>query len=210
MSAADAPTHLLVPIKRLALAKSRVAVEPAVRSALALAMALDTVAVARAAREVAQVWIVSSDLEVRAAMATWDVGFIDEPTVDPDEPEPLNAALRTGLQSLARAVPCSPTAIVPADLPALRSEHLDAVLVSCRGHDRGLVADYSGEGTTLLWGRTASHVKPSFGQHSLARHLAQGAVMVQAADDVRLDVDTLDDLAAARRLGVGPNTSELA
>jgi len=56
----------------------------------------------------------------------------------------------------------------------------------------------------MSWGARPEHLKVGYGAGSAGRHSAQGARALTEADlRARLDVDTVGDLALARRLGRG-------
>jgi 2-phospho-L-lactate guanylyltransferase len=96
----------------------------------------------------------------------------------------------------------------PADLPALTGRVLDETVDLMSVHDSAFVPDASGDGTTMSWGASPEHLKVGYGAGSAERHSALGARAVVEADlRARLDVDTVGDLALARRLGVGSRTA---
>lgn len=198
------PTHLLVPVKPLHLAKSRLLAgldqPPAAHAALVLAMALDTV---DAAREIATVVVISSDPDVTAAFTATGIEVL------PDTPASgLNAALRHGEQRL-RARDTPRIGALQADLPALRTEDLAAAL-SAASADRAYCPDLSGTGTTLLLAEPGRTLDPRFGPGSAEAHARAGAKSLLGPwETLRRDVDTKADLAAARLLGLGPRTRDL-
>ncbi|MCW2665270.1 MAG: hypothetical protein JWN57_232, partial [Frankiales bacterium] len=61
--------------------------------------------------------------------------------------------------------------------------------------------------TTLLAAGPGAELAPSYGPGSLDRHLADGATVLAAAEGLRLDVDTPEDLQRALVLGVGAHTA---
>lgn len=194
------PWTVLVPVKRLAQAKTRLAVADDARAALALAMAADTVQAALAAEMVAEVVVITSDPSAATALAALGARVID------DRPDAgLNPALTYGA-SVARN---RSVAALSADLPALRPEHLDDALLRAAAHLRCVVADVEGAGTTLLTAQSVADFTPAFGTGSRARHLASGAVDLSAevARALRTDVDTMAALDAAVALGVGARTA---
>lgn len=112
---------VVVPVKRLAAAKSRLrgAVDGVPHETLALALALDTVAAVLACTEVREALVVTSD--TRAGAALRRIGA----RVVPDGPAPgLNAALTRGASLAAPGW----VAALTADLPALRPAELAAAL----------------------------------------------------------------------------------
>lgn len=204
MKRTDGRWAIVVPVKRLAVAKTRLAERAEVRADLALAMALDTVAAARAADAVARVVVVTD--EPSAAEAVTRMGAL----VVADAPDAgLNPALVHGARAAADLDPTLAIAALSSDLPALRPGDLDGVLDAAIHHGRCLVSDVDGTGTTLLASRDAGSFTPRFGPNSRQAHLDDGAydATADAALSVRRDVDTVDDLRAAVQLGIGPATS---
>jgi 2-phospho-L-lactate/phosphoenolpyruvate guanylyltransferase len=195
----------VVPVKRLGLAKSRLYAVGRPRpehEELALSLALDTVAAALRAAEVARVVVVTDDPAAAAAVTA--LGAV----VVPDEPDAgLNPALAHGALAAAALGPDDGVALLSADLPALRPEELGAALRAATG-ERAFVPDADGSGTTLLATAPGIPVRPRYGRGSAAAHRATGAVEL-AGDwpSLRHDVDTAADLRAAAGLGLGPATA---
>jgi 2-phospho-L-lactate guanylyltransferase len=196
---------LVVPVKRLATAKTRL--RPGIPAGigparLVLAMAEDTVRAVRACPVVAEVLVVTDDPEVTAALAGAGARVVPEPPVPG-----LNPAVSHGAGLLGRR----PVAALAADLPALRPDELARALAAAgRVAGRGFVPDAAGTGTTLLAAPPGVPLAPQFGPGSAVRHLATGAYRL-AGDwpSLRRDVDTAADLAAAGRLGLGAHTRAL-
>lgn len=204
MNRSEARWAIVVPVKRLAVAKTRLAELDEVRADLALAMALDTVAAARGCAAVAHVVVVTD--EPAAAEATTSMGAL----VVADTPDAgLNPALRHGALAAAETSGADAVAALSSDLPALRPADLDAVLRAAAAHPTCVVADADDTGTTLLTARDAHRFSPRFGAGSRQAHLDGGAhdLTAVAAASLRRDVDTVDDLRAAVVLGVGPATA---
>ncbi len=200
---------LVVPLKPLAQAKSRLAdtADDGLRPGLALAFAQDTVAAALACPAVRDVAVVTDDARAGRELAVLGAAII------PDEPGGgLNAALAHGAQVVRSARPASPVAALNADLPALRPPELARVLDAATEFPRAFLPDAAAIGTTLLAAAPGRELLPAFGTDSRARHRASGAVelCLAAVDSVRQDVDTGDDLRSALALGVGPHTAAAA
>ncbi|MFI6289731.1 2-phospho-L-lactate guanylyltransferase [Streptomyces sp. NPDC051018] len=204
----DTTAHwsLVVPLKPLVLAKSRLA--PAVggvpRSRLALAFAQDTVAAVLACPAVRDVAVVTDDPVAAAKLAAQGARIV------PDLPGAgLNAALAHGAEAVRERRPDAPVAALNADLPALRPLELARVLGYATGFPRAFLADRAGIGTTLLTAAPGIELRPGFGGPSRRRHSASGAVEIplDGVDSVRQDVDTPDDLTAALALGAGSRTT---
>lgn len=196
---------LVVPVKRLAAAKSRLrdpAGDPAGHTRLALALTLDTVAAARAARRVRTVLVVSADRTVAATLTALGVEVVDDPLVG------LNAAYDRGALLLRERDPHTAVGALQADLPALRADELDAAVTAALAIGaRAFTADAEGTGTTFLLAAAGVELDPRFGGGSAARHRATGAVALDGRwPSLRRDVDTAADLAEALRLGVGAHT----
>ncbi|HEY3480461.1 MAG TPA: 2-phospho-L-lactate guanylyltransferase [Streptomyces sp.] len=199
---------VVVPLKRLAVAKSRLAeAAGAVRPALALAFALDTVAAVLECPRVVDVTVVTDDERAGAELAGLGAFVV------PDAPAAgLNAALRYGAGQVRERRPRAAVAALNGDLPALRPAELAEVLrVAAGAQERAFLADAAGVGTTLLAASAATPLSPAFGGTSRARHLSTGAQEITLPDvpSVRQDVDTAEDLRAALTLGVGPRTAAL-
>ena len=191
---------MVVPVKRLGIAKSRLAAYgDARRRALALAFAADVVA---AAVSVAEVLVVTDDAEAAALLAALGARVV------PDHPDAgLNPALTHGAELLRASHPDRGVATLSADLPALVSQDLAAALDQVEVGGRGFVSDVESSGTTLLAAAPGAELLPGYGPGSRAVHLASGAVELPAALGLRRDVDTPRDLESAARLGLGPHTS---
>jgi 2-phospho-L-lactate/phosphoenolpyruvate guanylyltransferase len=191
---------VLIPVKRLAIAKTRLALDATARRRLALAMAADTVSAAMAASAVREVVIVTDDAEVTATLAQLGARVVaDRPDAG------INPALRYGA-----VVATTPRiAALAADLPTLRPADLDLVLELAGPHLVSTVSDIAGTGTTMLAATERGAFAPAFGPASRSAHLATGAfdLSPSAPVSIRHDVDTRDALRHAVELGLGPATT---
>ncbi|WP_344971395.1 2-phospho-L-lactate guanylyltransferase [Salinactinospora qingdaonensis] len=199
---------LVVPVKRLAAAKSRLAAFTGPhRGELALAVATDTVTAAAACPVVTEIVIVAeshADLD-----ALRDIGRVHVVT---DEPAAgLNPALRHGAAVAGARTPGTWVCALSADLPALRPAELHRVLAAAERHDHAFLADTAGTGTTAYTARPGTGFTPAFEGPSRRRHRESGASELTLADvaSVRRDVDTPADLREAIALGVGPHTAKI-
>lgn len=196
---------MVIPVKRLTAAKSRLrgALTGVPHEALALALACDTVAAALACPLVGQVLVVTDDPRARAALAALGARVVAEPS-SPG----LNAAFRHGAALLGAAW----VAALTADLPALRPDELSDAL-SAAGEDRSgrrFVPDAPGSGTVLLTAPPGVPLDPRFGAASAAGHSASGARRLDGPwPTLRRDVDVPADLRAAAALGLGRHTVAL-
>ncbi|MCX4905140.1 2-phospho-L-lactate guanylyltransferase [Streptomyces sp. NBC_00878] len=197
---------LVVPLKALSRAKSRLSDTAAdgLRPGLALAFAQDTVAAALACPVVGDVAVVTGDVRAGRELAALGARIV------PDEPGGgLNAALAHAASAVRTGSPRSPLAALNADLPALRPLELARVLIAAAEFPRAFLADAAAFGTTLLAASPDRELLPAFGTDSRRRHRASGAAELLLSDvpSVRQDVDTGEDLRAALALGVGPRTA---
>lgn len=207
-----ATVDLVIPVKPLWAAKSRLrgAVDDAAHARLALALALDTIAAARAASRVRGLLVMSTDAQVAAGLAAEGVA------VAPDGPVPgLNAALEHGAGLLRARDARAAVGALQADLPALTPDELDAAVgrataAFAAGSDRAFCADAAGTGTTLLLAAPGAGLQPRFGRASARRHRESGAIELRGAwPGLRHDVDTGTDLARAAELGLGACTRDV-
>ncbi|MFI6640990.1 2-phospho-L-lactate guanylyltransferase [Streptomyces sp. NPDC050504] len=201
---------LIVPLKPLALAKSRLAApDDPLRPRLALAFAQDTVAAAVRCAAVRDVVVVTDDPAAGAALTAAGARVV------PDAPGAgLNAALAHGARAVRAVRPDAAVAALNADLPALRPGELARVFDIAAQFRRAFLRDAAEIGTTFLSAAPGVELAPAFGGRSRDRHLASGAVEIlpdgpREALSVRQDVDTWEDLRVALALGVGPHTAAL-
>ncbi|MFC9787954.1 2-phospho-L-lactate guanylyltransferase [Rhodococcus sp. NPDC127528] len=201
--------HVLIAVKGLERAKSRLAprLGPTDRTALVLAMLRDTLAAARSAPAVGDVTVITPDPTVaevaEATGARWHR--------DPEEPglDRLNAALRAASRTAALDAE-GPLVALQGDLPCLSGTELSEALDRARPHPRAFVVDHHGTGTSaLIISDARAALDPRFGSSSAQRHLDSGATALAGNwPGLRLDVDTAADLDAAAALGPGPATAE--
>lgn len=188
MTATERPWTVLVPLKRLDRAKSRLALPPALRRAVAEAMVVD---VLTAAAPLSRVYLVS----VESAADRYGVPVL------PDSGGGLSAAV-----AHAAARFDGPVAVLSGDLPAARPAELAAALAVAAKLDTAVLADTFGSGTTLLTARRGCWLRPAYGPDSHLRHVTAGMADLTrrlALPGLRRDVDTVADLREAVRLGVG-------
>lgn len=205
---------VILPVKGLTAAKSRLAAGTRAPGDLAMAFFQDAMTAALSTPRVARVIVATSDDDVRAAAESAGALVID----DAGHPG-INAAARWAAERWVESSGAHVTgiAVMVSDLPCLTWEALDAALGLAEGHPTSFVPDLDGTGTTL-WCATAGHgVEPHFGLQSRAAHLAAGAVDLVTAHPyasarlapARCDVDTEAALELARGLRPGPATLAL-
>ncbi|WIE53520.1 2-phospho-L-lactate guanylyltransferase [Curtobacterium sp. MCBD17_003] len=180
---------IVVPVKGTAGAKTRLAATPE----QALAIALDTVAVAATVAPVVVVTHPSSAPAFHALAVT----------VVEDPGRGLDAAVLAGITTCAHG----PTAVLQGDLPALDAAQLRAALAAAAAYPRAVLPDADGTGTVLLTALHGHDHRPRFGRGSARAHRAQGYTELDlpGLTGLRRDVDTPAHLAALGS-GLGPRT----
>lgn len=197
---------LIIAVKRLDAAKSRLAAAFAgrVRERVVLAMLLDTIAAARGVSGIDPITVVTPDAVAAAAARDLGARVVPDPT-PPGHHDPLNNAIRAACAAFAPAT--TNFVVLQGDLPALRSAELGAALDAAALHARSFVADRQGSGTSALFAFGVP-LDPRFGTDSARRHRNSGAVELAGEwPGLRCDIDTPDDLAQARSLGLGAATA---
>ncbi|GGS51992.1 MULTISPECIES: 2-phospho-L-lactate guanylyltransferase [Actinokineospora] len=194
---------IVIPVKHLDRAKSRLRGAHPDHRALVLAVVRDTVTAAVAASAVRTVLVVCEDERVVEGLAGTGAECVDERGLPG-----LNATLRFGARLLRERDPDSVVAALQADLPALRPGDLDAAIAEAAGR-RAFVPDHEGTGTVLLLSAPGGPLMPRFGVGSAARHAETAVAVGVHLAALRHDVDTPADLAAAAALGVGRHTAAL-
>tara|TARA_R110002110_G_scaffold406421_1_gene626355 strand:- start:167351 stop:168148 length:798 start_codon:yes stop_codon:yes gene_type:complete len=212
--------HVLVPLKDLVLAKSRLSglLAPHERRALAQAMAEDVLAALSSTAAVEGITLVSDDPGAQLLAQRYAAHRVSEQSLGC---RGLNAVLERACdelqQRLAQSLPQTdaPVFIVMhADLPLLQPADIASVLE--RQRLRGgvlVVSDDVGTGTNLLAFDESARPRFCFGADSCARHLAaaqkagiHGTTMHR--DNLALDVDCPRDLAELlRRLETAQDAS---
>ncbi|MCW2715520.1 MAG: cofC [Frankiales bacterium] len=194
---------VVVPVKRLGLAKSRLSgFDAAARSRLALAFAADVVTAAVGCLLVQRVLVVTDDELAARTLAALGA----TPTPDGGTGG-LNAALALSTERVRARHPDVGVAVLPADLPGVRPEDLAAALDAVPLGRRAFICDAEGRGTTLLAASPGCAVAAAYGPDSRLRHLQSGALELAGAPRLRRDVDSSEHLVELTRLGVGRHTS---
>lgn len=181
---------VLVPVKALAWAKSRLSVGVERRRRLALEFAAHTVSVASSTPQVQDTVVITGDDEVVCGLGVPGISFLPEPVGPPD----LNACLRRAVATVREQEQAS-LAILVADLPGLAGAELAQALDAAAFCDRAVVVDADGTGTTLLTAGRGLTPRPRFGEESFKRHVGRGHTPLSGEwPGLRRDVDVLEDL----------------
>lgn len=198
---------VIVPVKELGVAKTRLGLPDGLREDVALAMARDVVAGCVACAAVDGVLVVTNDLRAAAALEPLGARVVAD-TADAG----INPALADGARYAGSLWPRNGVASVSSDLPCLAPLELADALAAAAAYDRAVLPDARGDGTTVLAARAGVALEPRYGTQSRDAHLMTGAVQLPYGrwPSLERDVDTPADLAAALALGVGPATARLA
>ena len=197
---------LIIAVKHLTAAKSRLTAmfDAEVRERVVLAMLVDTITAARGVPAVGSVTVVTPDPHASRAARDLGAAVIADPT-GPNHPDPLNNAILAAFAKISKTT--SNIAVLQGDLPALRPGELSDALTDAARRQRSFVPDRQGTGTVALFAFGVP-LDPRFGADSAERHRHSGAVeLVGEWPGLRCDIDTPEDLAAARALGVGAATA---
>lgn len=197
---------LIIAVKRLAAAKTRLApvFSAQTRESVVLSMLVDTLSAAARVASLRSVTVITPDAAAAAAAADLGADVLSDPTPQGHR-DPLNNAIAAAERVVAEAVPN--IVVLQGDLPALQTQELAEAITAARNYRRSFVADRLGTGTAALCA-FGSALDPQFGPDSAARHRRSGAIELTGAwPGLRCDIDTPDDLAVARRLGVGAATA---
>ena len=196
---------LIIAVKRLGAAKTRLAPVFAAetRERVVLAMLIDTITAASKVPALGSITVVTPDEDAAAAAAQLGTRVLTDPTPD-GHADPLNNAVNAAAAAVIGETPN--IAALQGDLPALQSHELAEAIDAARAYPRSFVADRHGTGTSALFAFGVA-LDPLFGANSAAAHRNSGAIELTGAwPGLRCDIDTPDDLAAARKLGMGSAT----
>ncbi len=200
---------IVIPVKRLVQAKSRLSgfLGADARAALVLAMFEDVMQAATSAPGVADVIVVSDDRHIRVRARRCHAHVVGDTDMDG-----INGAVVQGATAaLARG--CDAIAIAPADVPQIASEHFARARRVLESAPVVLQRARRDGGTNLLALSPPDFLQPAFGQASFARHRAlaraRGVEPVELDDALGLDIDTPEDCHEFLRLGTTTRTQAL-
>jgi 2-phospho-L-lactate guanylyltransferase len=191
----SAPIWALVPVKPMALAKSRLAgvLSGSERQALASFMLRRVLHAVRQSGAFDGLLVVSSDQAAgRVALGFGAVTITDERNAG------TNAAAMQGLNFLAARQ--AGTLALHADLPDISPEEIAAAVRALSGGDLVINPDRHDQGTNMLGIPAGATVEPQFGKQSFARHVAEARKVgiepvVLRQRGISSDVDVPEDLS---------------
>ncbi|WP_297159380.1 2-phospho-L-lactate guanylyltransferase [Thermogemmatispora sp.] len=184
----------LVPVKRLAAAKGRLAshLTPSQRARLVLAMLHHVVVTLQASGMLTRIVVVSADEHVRACATAWGAeGW-------PEEQPGHNGALEAAARRL-QAEGVTALLTISADLPLLQVEEVKALLEQAQRYPVVLAPAHDGQGTNALLQRPPRLLPYLFGESSLQRYreaaqLRHLPYTRYESPGLALDIDTVEDL----------------
>ena len=207
VGSSEADIGLVIAVKRLAAAKTRLApvFSAATREGVVLAMLIDTITAAAAVPAVQSITVVTPDEVAGEAAKQLGARVLPDPTPQGHR-NPLNNAIAAAEEAVRTET--SNVVVLQGDLPALQPQELSEAIAAARTYPRSYVGDRHGTGTSALIA-LGVELDPQFGQDSAERHRHSGAIELTGAwPGLRCDIDTPDDLLVARRLGVGASTAQ--
>ncbi len=200
--------HAVVPLRSLEGGKTRLggALDAEERETLVSGLLRHTLEVLGAWAPLRAVHVVSADPAVLSLAAAAGASVVAERSDGEASPETLNAALRAGRDAAVRAG-ATAVLLLPADLPLLDADALDALLDAAdaalaagSGRPVAVLAPADArDGTNALLLAPPHAFEPQFGPASLERHLraaagAGASVQVVVEPGVSFDLDTPDDV----------------
>ena len=196
-----------MPVKALAAAKSRLAdaLAPSQRARITTAMLTDVLRAVTTARRVDDVALVTRDPEVARIAAGFGACIIDDGgAVD------LDGAVMAGLTWARAARGVERIVFLPADIPLVRAEDVDA-LIKATDSGPAIVPSRDGSGTNALVLHHPFAFHPAFDGASYRRHLERlggrsERIPTPVAERIGLDIDTKEDLVRFRECGRGGGT----
>jgi 2-phospho-L-lactate guanylyltransferase len=187
----------VVPVKRFAVAKSRLAtgVEETRKPELVAAMVADVLEAISEARLVDRTIVVSQ--EPRAAELA---GAAGADLLSDFEDSSHSAAALAGIAA-AEAAGADCVALLPGDCPLLDPRELDKMLTGVPDRYVAVIPDRHGTGTNALVLAPPDAIEPSFGEGSRERHVAAARAAgvpygVEELPSLGLDLDTPADIVA--------------
>jgi 2-phospho-L-lactate/phosphoenolpyruvate guanylyltransferase len=199
---------VIVPVKHLSAAKSRLAPKLSLRQRRELVCSLltHTLEILGSEKHIEGMLVVGKDRAVRAIAANHGALFVQEKSNDG-----LNRALARGAREAARRGADS-IMVLPADLPLLKKADITGVLKHTGSPPFLRIApDRAGHGTNLLLTAPPGLIRFSFGENSFRRHVSAARRAGARVSEIRRatlanDLDCPEDLARLYRLGLLEST----
>lgn len=195
-------TWVIIPVKPLRLAKSRLAkiLTPEQRQLFAEAMLRRVLAVVKSVPQVAGTLVISRDNHALAIAREYGAKTIQE-TGAPE----LNAAL-TRATSVIASWGSEAILVIPADLPLIAPEDVISI-IELGQHPRSIVlaTDRNRDGTNALLIRPPGLIDYAYGDGSYQRHAVNGrdagaVVSVYESERMLQDIDLPEDIENYQRM----------
>ncbi len=187
----------VVPVKRFAVAKSRLApgVEETRKPDLVAAMVADVLEAIGRARSIERTIVVSQEPRAADLAAAAGAALL----ADFDDSGHSAAALAGIATAEAAGADC--VVVLPGDCPLLDPRELDKMLTGVPDPYVAVIPDRHGTGTNALVLAPPSAIEPSFGEGSRERHVAAAKAAgipygVEELPSLGLDLDTPADIVA--------------
>jgi 2-phospho-L-lactate guanylyltransferase len=187
----------VVPVKRFAVAKSRLAsgVEETRKPELVAAMVADVLEAIAEARLVERTIVVSQEPRAAELAAAAGAELLSD-----FEDSSHSAAALAGIAA-AEAAGAGCVALLPGDCPLLDPRELDKMLTGVPDSYVAVIPDRHGTGTNALVLAPPNAIEPAFGDGSRERHVAAAraagiAYAVEELPSLGLDLDTPADIVA--------------
>lgn len=196
------PVWVIIPVKPLRLAKSRLAevLTPEERQEFAESMLRHVLSVVQDVPEVAGTLVISRDSKALSIAREYGANTVQES----GNPE-LNTALMRATKVLS-SWRCDAVLVLPADLPLISGEDVSSIIAMGRYGPAVVIAtDRNRDGTNALFLRPPGIIRYAYGPGSFYRHLEMAE---EAGADVReyqsprlmLDIDVPEDIERYNRL----------
>ncbi len=207
---------IVIPFKGTPDAKSRLGpqFDARARTILAFAFLVDTVKAVFAASGVTRVVVVSHRKEILEGLCAAIPDALHDLEAVEDPGGGINAAVAAGIRHARSTDADSFIAVLTGDLATLRPSDLEKSFVLAadaaeKGHRMSYVPDQVASGTTMVAFAPRACATTRFGPRSNQAHAAAGyrPLAIDTGSSLRLDVDTAEDLARARRRGLGAATA---
>jgi len=187
-------TFIIVPVKKLDIAKSRLAPLLSVdeRKQLCLEMLKDVLTTIKATEYIQQTVVTSKDES--ALQVAEDFGALsfeeNKPGLNQAVSEAINWCTRKGALS---------SLVLPADIPLVTPLDLNRIFIQKGNFGLVISPSRSGEGTNALLLSPPNVIPTFYGRQSFRRHMEEALAMrikthVLRSSRIALDIDTVEDL----------------
>ncbi len=171
---------IIIPVKPLPLAKSRLASELQPQKRIELARSMAEHVIKAAADTGAAVYVVTADDEIGRVASKYSARLVADPEEairrGPGSPEALNLALRAGIEA-AGEEGAAAALIAPADLPYLTASDLEIAALRPGPEGIAIAPSSDGKGTNALSVPLPVPIALSFGTNSFEAHISQAFKM---------------------------------